>query len=134
MPFNNDLNLMITYLERFCTEERMNELDNISDDQVNLLLDFLTLAHKLKCDIYATGGPNSPLFLGVGVYALEQYRAPQGNLFLKIDSNNIHVSFELESCTEENLLTPMRVIDALHYLSDKHGHSLLPEDYIRESY
>lgn len=129
MPFNNDLDQMITYLERFCKETHINALDDVSDDQVNLMLDFLTLAHKLKCDIYATGSLKSSHFLGLGVFALEQYVAPQGNLFLKIESNHIHLAFELESCTQDNLLTPMRVIDGLTYLAEKVGHALLPENY-----
>jgi len=130
MPFNNDIDDMISYLERFCKETHINALDDVSDDQINLLLDFLTLAHKLKCDIYATGSPKSSHFLGIGVFALEQDRAPQGNLFLKIEARNIHVAFELDGCTEENLLTPIRVIDALTYLADKNGHALLPENYV----
>lgn len=129
MPFNNDINVMLTYLERFCKTAHIHALDDVSDEQVNLLLDFLTLAHKLKCDIYATGSLKSSHFLGLGVFALEQYVAPQGNLFLKVESNNLYIAFELDSCCDENLLTPIRVIDALTYLADKQGHALLPEHY-----
>ncbi|MBA5763094.1 hypothetical protein H2O73_12100 [Vibrio sp. 404] len=129
MPFNNDIDHMISYLERFCKEPHINALDYVSDEQINLLLDFLTLAHKLKCDIYATGSINSSHFLGIGVFSLTQDRAPHGNLFLKVESNNIYVAFELDSCTNDNLLTPIRAIDALSYLADKNGHSLLPENY-----
>ncbi|EGU35568.1 hypothetical protein VII00023_16686 [Vibrio ichthyoenteri ATCC 700023] len=129
MPFNNDIDQMISYLERFCKEPHINALDDVSDEQVNLLLDFLTLAHKLKCDIYATGSPKSAHFLAVGVFALTQERAPQGNLFVKVEAEQLYLTFELDGCSEENLLTPIRVIDALVYLADKHGHSLMPADY-----
>ena len=129
MPFNNDIDQMISYLERFCKQPHINALDHVSDEQINLLLDFLTLAHKLKCDIYATGNVKSSHFLGIGVFALTQDRAPHGNLFLKIEFSKLYISFELDSCNDENLLTPIRVIDALTYLADKKGHSLLPESY-----
>ncbi|HAS6987696.1 hypothetical protein V3H21_22425 [Vibrio parahaemolyticus] len=129
MLFNNDIDEMISYLERFCKEPHIKALDNVSDEQINLLLDFLTLAHKLKCDIYATSNLNSSHFVGVGVFALTQDRAPQGNLFLKVEFDRIYLSFELDSCNEENLLTPVRVIDALVYLAEKDGHTLLPENY-----
>ncbi|MDF4972383.1 hypothetical protein P3748_03215 [Vibrio parahaemolyticus] len=129
MLFNNDIDEMISYLERFCKEPHIKALDNVSDEQINLLLDFLTLAHKLKCDIYATRNLNSSHFVGVGVFALTQDRAPQGNLFLKVEFDRIYLSFELDSCNEENLLTPVRVIDALVYLTEKDGHTLLPENY-----
>ncbi|MCF9080196.1 hypothetical protein J7937_22935 [Vibrio parahaemolyticus] len=129
MLFNNDIDEMISYLERFCKEPHIKALDNVSDEQINLLLDFLTLAHKLKCDIYATSNLNSSHFVGVGVFALTQDRAPQGNLFLKVEFDRIYLSFELDSCNEENLLTPVLVIDALVYLAEKDGHTLLPEDY-----
>ncbi|MCV5943118.1 hypothetical protein OFN64_41200, partial [Escherichia coli] len=78
---------------------------------------------------YATSNLNSSHFVGVGVFALTQDRAPQGNLFLKVEFDRIYLSFELDSCNEENLLTPVRVIDALVYLAEKDGHSLLPESY-----
>ncbi|HAV1521411.1 TPA: hypothetical protein JG825_004791, partial [Vibrio parahaemolyticus] len=123
MPFNNDIDQMISYLERFCKQPHINALDHVSDEQINLLLDFLTLAHKLKCDIYATGNVKSSHFLGIGVFALTQDRAPHGNLFLKIESSKLYISFELDSCNDENLLTPIRVIDALTYLADKKGSS-----------
>ncbi|HCG7131759.1 TPA: hypothetical protein NJ327_004578 [Vibrio parahaemolyticus] len=129
MLFNNDIDEMISYLERFCKEPHIKALDNVSDEQINLLLDFLTLAHKLKCDIYATSNLNSSHFVGVGVFALTQDRAPQGNLFLKVEFDRIYLSFELDSCNEDNLLTPVRVIDALVYLAEKDGHTLLPENY-----
>ncbi|TOI38982.1 hypothetical protein [Vibrio parahaemolyticus] len=129
MLFNNDIDEMISYLERFCKEPHIKALDNVSDEQINLLLDFLTLAHKLKCDIYATSNLNSSHFIGVGVFALTQDRAPQGNLFLKVEFDRIYLSFELDSCNEENLLTPVRVIDALVYIAEKDGHTLLPENY-----
>ncbi|WP_438454563.1 hypothetical protein [Vibrio alginolyticus] len=129
MLFNNDIDEMMSYLERFCKEPHIKALDNVSDEQINLLLDFLTLAHKLKCDIYATSNLNSSHFVGVGVFALTQDRAPQGNLFLKVEFDRIYLSFELDSCNEENLLTPVRVIDALVYLAEKDGHTLLPENY-----
>ncbi|EOB4119504.1 hypothetical protein BBL91_22320 [Vibrio parahaemolyticus] len=129
MLFNNDIDEMISYLERFCKEPHIKALDNVSDEQINLLLDFLTLAHKLKCDIYATRNLNSSHFIGVGVFASTQDRAPQGNLFLKVEFDRIYLSFELDSCNEDNLLTPVRVIDALVYLAEKDGHSLLPENY-----
>ncbi|ELB2920242.1 hypothetical protein AB3A93_004540 [Vibrio parahaemolyticus] len=129
MLFNNDIDEMISYLERFCKEPHIKALDNVSDEQINLLLDFLTLAHKLKCDIYATSNLNSSHFVGVGVFALSQDRSPQGNLFLKVEFDRIYLSFELDSCNEENLLTPVRVIDALVYLAEKDGHTLLPENY-----
>ncbi|EPW6426764.1 hypothetical protein [Vibrio parahaemolyticus] len=129
MLFNNDIDEMISYLERFCKEPHIKALDNVSDEQINLLLDFLTLAHKLKCDIYATSNLNSSHFVGVGVFALTQDRAPQGNLFIKVEFDRIYLSFELDSCNEENLLTPVRVIDALVYLAEKDGHTLLPENY-----
>lgn len=129
MLFNNDIDEMISYLERFCKEPHIKALDNVSDEQINLLLDFLTLAHKLKCDIYATSNLNSSHFVGVGVFALTQDWAPQGNLFLKVEFDRIYLSFELDSCNEENLLTPIRVIDALVYLAEKDGHALLPENY-----
>ncbi|MCR9497422.1 hypothetical protein NB493_18735 [Vibrio alginolyticus] len=129
MLFNNDIDEMISYLERFCKEPHVKALDNVSDEQINLLLDFLTLAHKLKCDIYATRNLNSSHFVGVGVFALTQDRAPQGNLFLKVEFDRIYLLFELDSCHEDNLLTPVRVIDALVYLAEKNGHALLPENY-----
>ena len=129
MLFNNDIDEMISYLERFCKEPHIKALDNVSDEQVNLLLDFLTLTHKLKCDIYSINNLNSSHFIGVGVFALTQDRAPQGNLFLKVEFDRIYLSFELDSCNEENLLTPVRVIDALVYLAEKDGHALLPENY-----
>ncbi|HGS4888089.1 TPA: hypothetical protein ACOL2H_004708 [Vibrio parahaemolyticus] len=129
MLFNNDIDEMMSYLERFCKEPHIKALDNVSDEQINLLLDFLTLAHKLKCDIYATSNLNSSHFVGVGVFALTQDRAPQGNLFLKVEFDRIYLSFELDSCNKENLLTPVRVIDALVYLAEKDGHTLLPENY-----
>ncbi|EKA4470885.1 hypothetical protein OLI36_004482 [Vibrio parahaemolyticus] len=129
MLFNNDIDEMISYLECFCKEPHIKALDNVSDEQINLLLDFLTLAHKLKCDIYATSNLNSSHFVGVGVFALTQDRAPQGNLFLKVEFDRIYLSFELDSCNEEYLLTPVRVIDALVYLAEKDGHTLLPENY-----
>ncbi|HCG6540001.1 TPA: hypothetical protein NJ353_002759 [Vibrio parahaemolyticus] len=129
MLFNNDIDEMISYLERFCKEPHIKALDNVSDEQINLLLDFLTLAHKLKCDIYATRNLNSSHFIGVGVFALTQDRAPQGNLFLKVELDRIYLSFELDSCNEENLLTSVRVIDALVYLAEKDGHAQLPENY-----
>lgn len=129
MPFNNDLDVMFTYLERFCKEPHMVALDEVCDDQINLMLDFLTLAHKLKCDIYATGSLKSSHFLGLGVFTLEQSVAPQGNLFLKIEAHQLYISFELDNCNEGNLLTPIRVIDALTYLADMKGHGLLPEHY-----
>ncbi|HHG3024804.1 TPA: hypothetical protein ACPVWX_004759 [Vibrio parahaemolyticus] len=129
MLFNNDIDEMMSYLERFCKEPHIKALDNVSDEQINLLLDFLMLAHKLKCDIYATSNLNSSHFVGVGVFALTQDRAPQGNLFLKVEFDRIYLSFELDSCNEDNLLTPVRVIDALVYLAEKGGHTLLPENY-----
>ncbi|HCH1054386.1 TPA: hypothetical protein NKP21_004445 [Vibrio parahaemolyticus] len=129
MLFNNDIDEMISYLERFCKEPHIKALDNVSDEQINLLLDFLTLAHKLKCDIYATRNLNSSHFIGVGVFALTQDRAPQGNLFLKVELDRIYLSFELDSCNEENLLTSVRVIDALVFLAEKDGHAQLPENY-----
>ncbi|EGR2558672.1 hypothetical protein DX887_23050 [Vibrio alginolyticus] len=129
MLFNNDIDEMISYLERFCKEPHIKALDHVSDEQINLLLDFLTLAHKLKCDIYATRNLNSSHFIGVGVFALTQDRAPQGNLFLKVELDRIYLSFELDSCNEENLLTSVRVIDALVYLAEKDGHAQLPENY-----
>ncbi len=98
MLFNNDIDEMISYLERFCKVPHIKALDNVSDEQINLLLDFLTLAHKLKCDIYATSNLNSSHFVGVGVFALTQDRAPQGNLFLKVEFDRIYLSFELDSC------------------------------------
>lgn len=129
MLFNNDIEEMMSYLERFCKKPHIKSLDSVSDDQINLLLDFLMLAHKLKCDIYATSNLNSSHFIGVGVFALTQDRAPQGNLFLKVESDNIYLSFELDNCSEDNLLTPIRVIDALTYLANIEGHALLPENY-----
>ena len=129
MLFNNDIDEMISYLERFCKEPHIKALDNISDEQINLLIDFLTLAHKLKCDIYATRNLNSSHFLGIGEFALTQDRPPQGNLFLKIDNHLVHLGFELDNCSSENLLSPLSVIDALVYLADKSGSSLLPESY-----
>ncbi|NOH82086.1 hypothetical protein F0231_20430 [Vibrio sp. RE86] len=129
MLFNNDIDEMISYLERFCKEPHIKALDNISDEQVNLLIDFLTLAHKLKCDIYATRNLKSSHFLGIGEFALTQERPPQGNLFLKIENDLIYLGFELDKCSSENLLSPLRVIDALVYLSDNSGDSLLPESY-----
>tara|TARA_Y100001956_G_scaffold82100_1_gene101743 strand:+ start:2462 stop:2857 length:396 start_codon:yes stop_codon:yes gene_type:complete len=129
MLFNNDIDEMICYLERFCKQPHVQALDNTSDDQLNLLLDFLTLAHKLKCDIYATGNLNSSHFLGIGEFALSQDRPPQGNLFLKVELDCLYLTFELESCTEDNLLTPIRVIDALLYLTESKGHGLTPEHY-----
>jgi hypothetical protein len=50
-------------------------------------------------------------------------------LFVKIESSQLYLTFELDSCNQDNLLTPIRVIDALVYLSDSTGHALLPEDY-----
>lgn len=129
MLFNNDIEEMICYLEQFCKAPHIAALDNVSDDQVNLLLDFLTLAHKIKCDIYPTRNLNSSHFLAAGVFALSQDRAPQGNLFVKIESSQLYLTFELDSCNQDNLLTPIRVIDALVYLSESTGHALLPEDY-----
>ncbi|MDA0117376.1 hypothetical protein [Vibrio sp. T11.5] len=129
MLFNNDINEMIGYLERFCKEPHVQALDSVSDEQINLLLDFLALANKLKCDIYPTRNINSSHFIGVGVFALTQERAPQGNLFAKIEQNRIHLAFELDPCHEDNLLTPIRVIDALTYLAEHSGDALLPEDY-----
>lgn len=82
-----------------------------------------------KCDIYATRNLNSSHFVAVGVFALTQDRAPQGNLFLKVEFDRIYLSFELDSCNEDNLLTPVRVIDGLVYLAEKDGHALLPENY-----
>ena len=129
MLFNNDIEEMLCYLERFCKEPHTTALDNVSDEQINLLLDFLTLAHKLKSDIYATKNVNLSHFIGVGEFALTQDRAPQGNLFLKVESNQLYLTFELETCDEDNLLSPIRVIDALVYLAEKTGNSLLPESY-----
>ncbi|MDR9826285.1 hypothetical protein RCJ22_11755 [Vibrio sp. FNV 38] len=129
MLFNNDIDEMIHYLERFCKEPHIKALDNISDEQINLVLDFLTLAHKLQCDIYPTRSLNSSHFIGIGEFALTQERAPQGNLFLKVERDQIYLAFELEACNEENLLTPTSVIDALTYLINTHGHGLLPENY-----
>lgn len=129
MPFNNDIDQMISYLDRFCKQRHIDALDEVSDQQVNLLLDFLTLAHKLKCDIYPTGNVNVSHFLGIGVFATTQDRAPQGNLFLKVEGNKLYLTFELDSCSDDTLLTPIRVIDGLIYLADKNGHSLLPESY-----
>ncbi|ARC91966.1 hypothetical protein B6A42_07490 [Vibrio coralliilyticus] len=129
MLFNNDIDEMISYLERFCKEPHLQALDNVSDEQINLLLDFLALAHKLKCDIYATRNLKSSHFIGIGVFALTQDRAPHGNLFLKIERDQLHIAFELDICNKDNLLTPTRVIDALTYLSESSGHSLLPQDY-----
>ncbi|MGD8230936.1 hypothetical protein [Vibrio sp. TRT 1302] len=131
MLFDNDIEEMIGYFDRYCKAPHIDALDRVSDDQVNLLLDFLTLAHKLQCDIYATRNLNSSHFLGVGTFALTQERAPQGNLFVKIEADTLYLTFELDPCNEENLLTPIRVIDALVYLADCKGHSLLPEDYQR---
>lgn len=129
MLFNNDIEEMLCYLERFCKEPHTTALDNVSDEQINLLLDFLTLAHKLKSDIYATNNVNLSHFIGVGEFALTQDRPPQGNLFLKVESNQLYLTFEVEACDEDNLLSPIRVIDALVYLAEKTGNSLLPESY-----
>jgi hypothetical protein len=129
MLFNNDIDEMINYLERFCKEPHVKALDNVSDDQINLLLDFLTLAHRLNCDIYATKNLKSSHFIGIGAFALTQDRAPQGNLFLKMERDRIYLTFELDDCNEDNLLTPIRVIDALVYLTEYTGHALLPENY-----
>ncbi|RTZ18369.1 hypothetical protein EJ063_04630 [Vibrio aquaticus] len=129
MLFNNDIEEMLCYLERFCKEPHVAALDNVSDDQINLLLDFLALAHKLKCDIYATRNRNSSHFIGIGVFALTQARAPQGNLFLKIEADQLYLCFELDHCNQDTELTPLRVIDALTYLADLDGHALLPEHY-----
>ncbi|NRF28349.1 hypothetical protein [Vibrio coralliilyticus] len=129
MLFNNDIDEMISYLERFCKEPHVKALDGVSDKQINLLLDFLALAHKLRCDIYATRNLKSSHFIGVGVFALTQDRAPHGNLFLKVKRDQLHITFELDICNKDNLLTPTRVIDALTYLSESSGHSLLPQDY-----
>ncbi|KJY79272.1 hypothetical protein TW78_00790 [Vibrio coralliilyticus] len=129
MLFNNDIDEMISYLERFCKEPHVKALDSVSDEQINLLLDFLALAHKLKCDIYATRNLKSSHFIGIGAFAITQDRAPHGNLFLKIERDQLHITFELDICNKDNLLTPTRVIDALTYLSESSGHSLLPEDY-----
>ncbi|KLN65489.1 hypothetical protein [Vibrio sp. VPAP30] len=129
MLFNNDIEEMLCYLERFCKEPHTKALDNVSDEQINLLLDFLTLAHKLKCDIYATTNLNLAHFIGIGEFALAQDRPPQGNLFLKVESDQIYLTFELETCDKDNLLSPIRVIDALVYLAEKKGSSLLPESY-----
>lgn len=131
MLFNNDIDEMMSYLERFCKEPHIQALDNVSDDQINLLLDVLTLAHKLQSDIYATGNRSSSHFIGMGVFALTQERPPQGNLFLKVEHDQLYLTFELESCGEETRLTPLRVIDALVYLSEKQGHGFLPEHYSR---
>lgn len=120
---------MISYLGRFCKEPHIKALDDVSDEQINLLLDFLALAHKLKCDVYATRNLNCSHFIGLGTFALTQDRAPQGNLFLKVEQNQIYLTFELDNCNEDNLLTPIRVIDALVYLAENTGHALLPEDY-----
>ncbi|WP_159653320.1 hypothetical protein [Vibrio atypicus] len=132
MPFDNDIEQMMNYLERFCKAPHIDALDNVSDEQVNLLLDFLTLAHKLSCDIYATSNLSCSHFLGIGVFATSQDRAPQGNLFVKVEADNLYLSFELEECGEESLLTPIRVIDALIYLAERTGHAHLPEDYIKQ--
>ncbi len=129
MLFNNDIEEMLCYLERFCKEPHIKALDNVSDEQINLLLDFLTLAHKLKCDIYATKNVNLSHFIGIGEFALTQDRPPQGNLFLKLESDQIYLTFELETCDKDNMLSPIRVIDALVYLTEKSGNSLLPESY-----
>ncbi|ANW23151.1 hypothetical protein BA953_02455 [Vibrio coralliilyticus] len=129
MLFNNDIDEMISYLERFCKEPHVKALDSVSDEQINLLLDFLALAHKLNCDIYATRNLKSSHFIGIGVFALTQDRAPHGNLFLKVERDQLHITFELDICNKDNLLTPTRVIDALTYLSESSGHSLLPQDY-----
>ncbi|EEX92310.1 hypothetical protein VIOR3934_01973 [Vibrio orientalis CIP 102891 = ATCC 33934] len=129
MLFNNDINEMVNYLERFCKKPHVKALDNVSDDQINLLLDFLTLAHQLRCDIYATRNLKSSHFIGVGAFALTQDRAPQGNLFLKIELDRLYLTFELDSCDDDNLLTPIRVIDGLVYLAENSGHALLPESY-----
>lgn len=129
MLFNNDIDEMLSYLERFCKAPHIKALDYVSDQQINLLLDLLTLANKLKCDIYPTSNINSSHFIGIGVFALTQDRAPQGNLFVKIESDRLYLSFELDSSSEENLLTPIRVIDGLTYLTEIEGHALLPENY-----
>ncbi|NUW70775.1 hypothetical protein [Vibrio coralliilyticus] len=129
MLFNNDIDEMISYLERFCKAPHVKALDSVSDVQINLLLDFIALAHKLNCDIYPTRSLKSSHFIGIGIFALTQDRAPQGNLFLKIEQDQIHLTFELDPCHEENLLTPIRVIDALSYLAEHSGDALLPEDY-----
>ncbi|MEF1173234.1 hypothetical protein [Vibrio sinaloensis] len=131
MLFNNNIDDMLRYLDRFCKETQMIEVDSVSDEQLNLALDFLTLAHKLRCDIYATSNRSCSHFIGVGVFALSQERAPQGNLFLKVESNNLYLAFELEDCNDERLLTPLRVIDALMYLAESQGEALLPEDYVK---
>lgn len=129
MLFNNDIEEMFCHLERFCKAPHTKALDNVSDEQINLLLDFLTLAHKLKCDIYATKNLNLSHFIGIGEFALNQDRPPQGNLFLKIECDQIYLTFELETCDKNNQLSPIRVIDALIYLTEKTGNSLLPENY-----
>jgi len=129
MLFNNDIDEMISYLERFCKEPHIKALDDVSDEQINLLLDFLALAHKLKCDVYATRNLSCSHFIGLGTFALTQDRAPQGNLFLKVEQSHIYLTFELDNCNQDNLLTPIRVIDALTYLAENTGHALLPEDY-----
>lgn len=130
MLFNNDIDEMLSYLERFCKQPHIKALDNVSDEQINLLADFLTLAHQLKCDIYPTTNLSSSHFIGVGVFALTQDRAPQGNLFLKVEADQLYLTFELDACNQDNLLTPIRVIDALIYLTDNNGHALLPENYV----
>ncbi|MBM7035029.1 hypothetical protein [Vibrio ulleungensis] len=129
MLFDNEIEEMMVYLERYCKQPHITALDDVSDEQINLLLDFLSLAHKLKSDIYATANKSSSHFLAIGVFALEQERAPQGNLFLKLEANQLYLSFELDSCDKDTLLTPIRVIDALNYLSDLQGHAYLPEHY-----
>ncbi|MCC8256590.1 hypothetical protein [Vibrio campbellii] len=129
MLFNNDIDEMLSYLERFCKEPHIKALDCVSDEQINLLIDFLTLAHKLSCDIYATGNLKSSHFLGIGEFALTQERPPQGNLFLKVEHDLIYLTFELDDCDKDNLLSPLRVIDALVYLADNSENSLLPESY-----
>jgi hypothetical protein len=131
MLFNNDIEEMIHYLEGYCKQPHIEALDTVSDEQINLLLDFLTLANKLRCDIYPTHNLNLSHFLAVGVFALTQDRAPLGNLFLKIEAGRLYLCFELDPCDEDDLLTPIRVIDALTYLADSPGHSLLPADYAK---
>ena len=131
MLFNNDIDEMLNYLTRYCKSPHVSALDDISDDQINLLLDFLTLAYKMQCDIYATRNLKVTHFIGIGAFSLAQDRPPQGNLYIKIESGNLYLSFELDKCNEENLLTPIRVIDALVYLADIDGQALLPEDYAK---
>ncbi|XAW88551.1 hypothetical protein ABDK09_15765 [Vibrio sp. CDRSL-10 TSBA] len=129
MLFDNDIDQMLSYLERFCKQPHIKALDTVSDEQINLLLDFLTLAHKMHSDIYATNSLKSSHFLAIGTFALTQERAPQGNLFIKIENERLYLAFELDHCDQDNLLTPIRVIDGLIYLAEIQGHGLLPEHY-----